>query len=138
MERMDTMIRWGAAVFGGLTSFLFGGWSSLLSALVLFVVIDYVTGMLAAGKEGKLSSQVGRWGIVRKVAIFLVVAVAYHVDRVLGDGTVIRDAVICFYLANELLSILENAGRLGLPVPSFIRRAAEVLREKANEAGRRE
>lgn len=136
MERMDMMIRWGAAVFGGLTSFLFGGWSSLLSALVLFVVIDYVTGMLAAGKEGKLSSQVGRWGIVRKVAIFLVVAVAYHVDRVLGDGTVIRDAVICFYLANELLSILENAGRLGLPVPSFIRQAAEVLREKANGAGR--
>lgn len=136
MERMDMMIRWGAAVFGGLTSFLFGGWSSLLSALVLFVVIDYVTGMLAASKEGKLSSQVGRWGIVRKVAIFLVVAVAYHIDRVLGDGTVIRDAVICFYLANELLSILENAGRLGLPVPSFIRQAAEVLREKANRAGR--
>lgn len=130
MERMDMMIRWGAAVIGGLTSFLFGGWSSLLGALVLFTAIDYVTGFLAAGKEGKLSSQVGRWGIARKVVMFLVVAVAYQLDQVLGDGTVLRDAVIFFYLANELLSILENAGRLGLPIPPIIRQAVEILRQK--------
>src|SRR5690606_20413472 len=100
------------AVGGAAASYLFGGWSALLSILLTFVVLDYVTGFLAAAKKGKLNSEVGLWGIAKKVAIFFVVAVAHLVDTALGDAHLFRDAAIFFYLANELLSITENTGRL--------------------------
>jgi len=98
--------------------------------LLTFVVLDYVTGFLAAAKEGKLNSEVGLWGIAKKVAIFFVVAVAHLVDTALGDAHLFRDAAIFFYLANELLSITENTGRLGVPIPAAIQRAVEILRGK--------
>lgn len=135
MERMDTMIRWGAAVFGGLTSFLFGGWSSLLTALLFFVAVDYVSGVLAAWKERQLSSQEGFWGIAKKVGVFVVIAVAHHLDQSFGTGDIMRDAAIWFYMANEALSILENLGRLGVPIPPMIQKGVKVLSEKANGQG---
>jgi toxin secretion/phage lysis holin len=119
------------AVGGAAASYLFGGWSSLLSILLTFVVLDYITGVVAAGKEGKLSSEVGLWGIPKKVAIFAIVAVAHLVDTALGDAHLFRDAAIFFYLANELLSITENLGRIGVPIPATIQRAVEVLRGKS-------
>jgi len=122
------------AVGGAAASYLFGGWSALLSVLLTFVVLDYVTGFLAAAKEGKLNSEVGLWGIAKKVAIFFVVAVAHLVDTALGDANLFRDAAIFFYLANELLSITENTGRLGVPIPTAIQRAVEVLRGKGERA----
>jgi len=122
------------AVGGAAASYLFGGWSALLSVLLTFVVLDYVTGFLAAAKEGKLNSEVGLWGIAKKVAIFFVVAVAHLVDTALGDAHLFRDAAIFFYLANELLSITENTGRLGVPIPTAIQRAVEVLRGKGERA----
>jgi len=119
------------AVSGAAASYLFGGWSSLLSILLTFVVLDYVTGFAAAAKEGRLNSEVGLWGIARKVAIFAVVAVAHLVDSALGDAHLFRDAAVFFYLANELLSITENLGRVGAPIPPAVQRAVEILRGKS-------
>lgn len=127
---MENVVKTVVAVGGATASFLFGGWSSLLSILLAFVVIDYLSGVVAAGKEGKLSSEVGLWGISKKVAIFGVVAVAHLIDTVLGDAHLFRDAAIFFYLANEVLSIIENAGRIGVPVPPVLEKAVAVLKSK--------
>ena len=127
---MDNIFKTIIAVGGAAASFLFGGWSSLLSILLAFVVMDYVSGVVAAAKEGKLSSEVGLWGIPKKVAIFAVVAIAHLVDSVLGDAHLFRDAAIFFYLANELLSVTENLGRIGVPVPSVVQKAVDVLRSR--------
>jgi len=128
---MENIVKTIIAVSGAAASFLFGGWSSLLSILLAFVVIDYVSGVAAAGKEGKLSSDVGLWGIARKVTIFVIVAVAHLVDQALGDAHLFRDAAIFFYLANEVLSIIENAGRIGVPVPPVLEKAVGVLNGKS-------
>lgn len=128
---MENIFKAIVAAGGAAASFLFGGWSSLLTILLVFVIFDYVTGVFAAGKEGKLNSEVGLWGIPKKVAIFGVVAVAHLVDTALGDAHLFRDAAIFFYLANELLSITENLGRIGVPIPPKIQQAVEVLRGKA-------
>lgn len=133
MERWDVIYRTTAAIGGATASYLFGGWSALLGVLLAFVVIDYLTGIMAAGTEGKLSSAVGLKGIAKKVCIFAMVAVAHLVDTALGDAHIVRDATIFFYLANELLSIIENSGRIGLPVPEPIQRAVEVLRSKGGD-----
>ena len=117
------------AIGGGTASYLFGGWSSLLEILLAFVIIDYITGFVAAGIEGKLASEVGLKGIAKKVFIFVMVAVAHLADQAAGTQ-IIRDAAIFFYLANELLSIIENSGRIGLPVPPIISHAVEILKGK--------
>ncbi|WP_010278764.1 phage holin family protein [Paenibacillus senegalensis] len=130
---MEQFIKTTIAVGGSAASFLFGGWSSLLSILVVFVAIDYVSGVAAAAKEGKLNSEVGMWGIAKKVSIFAIVAVAHLIDTALGDAHLFRDAAIFFYLANELLSVLENAGRLGVSLPPALKQAVEVLRRKSGE-----
>ena len=118
------------AACGAVVSYLFGGWNALLGVLLAFVVADYATGVLAAAVEGRLSSAVGMRGIARKVMIFVIVAMAHLADTVLGDGHMIRDAACFWYLANELLSIIENAGRIGVPIPPAISRAVEILRGK--------
>ena len=118
--------------FGGAcTSYFFGGWSALLGVLLTFVVIDYVTGVLASAVEGRLSSSVGLKGIAKKVFIFVMVAVAHLVDQSLTTSHFFRDATIFFYLANELISIIENSGRVGLPVPDILKQAIEVLKGKS-------
>ncbi|WP_238594750.1 phage holin family protein, partial [Caenibacillus caldisaponilyticus] len=116
------------AVGGAAASYLFGGWSSLLSILLTFVIIDYISGFAAAAIAGKLNSEVGLVGIAKKVGIFAIVAVAHLVDSVLGDSHMLRDGAIFFYLANEALSIIENAGRIGLPIPDRLKNAVEVLK----------
>jgi len=125
------------ALGGGAASYLFGGWSSLLGILVAFVVIDYISGVVAAGIEGKLASNVGLRGIAKKVFIFVIVAVAYLADQAAGTS-IIRDAAIFFYLANELLSIIENSGRIGLPVPPMISQAVEILQGKSKGSVKKE
>jgi toxin secretion/phage lysis holin len=131
---MENLFKTAIAVGGAAASYLFGGWSTLLGVLLTFVVIDYVSGVIAAGAEGKLKSKVGLIGIARKVFIFAMVAIAHLVDSALGDQHVLRDATIFFYLANELLSIIENAGRVGLPVPAPIQKAVEVLKGKSDQS----
>jgi len=120
------------AVIGVAASYLFGGWDKLIIALVVFVALDYLSGIAAAAYQGKLSSQVGLKGIAKKMFIFIVVALGHVVDQTLGNTTtLIRDAVIYFYLANELISILENGGKLNAPIPPIITQAIEVLKGKA-------
>ncbi|GAA0302264.1 toxin secretion/phage lysis holin [Gracilibacillus halotolerans] len=131
---MDKVIQGIVGIGGAITSFLFGGWPALLNILLAFVVIDYITGLIASGIQGKLSSQVGWKGIAKKVVIFLIVGVAHLVDVALGGQTnMFRDTVIFFYLANELLSIIENAGRIGIPIPRILMNAVEALKGKGNK-----
>lgn len=130
---MDNVYRAILPTLSILAGFLFGGWSPLLSILMAFIVFDYISGVVAAGYEGKLSSRIGGWGIARKVMILAIVAVAHLVDTALGDAHLFRDAAIFFYLSNELLSLLENAGRLGAPIPPVLQKAIAVLRGKSGE-----
>jgi len=120
------------AVGGSLVTYLLGGWSTLIQILVAFVVIDYVTGVLAAASEGKLNSEIGMKGIAKKVFIFIFVALGNLADTALDmQGNLLRNAVIYFYLANELLSIIENAGRMGIPVPGILEKAVEIFNSKS-------
>jgi toxin secretion/phage lysis holin len=110
---------------------LFGEWNSLLTILLIAVILDYFTGMIASGIEGKLSSKSGLKGIGRKVLIFALVTVAHLIDTILTNQHFIRNATIIFYLCNEMISIIENVGRAGVPVPEFLRKAVEVLKKKS-------
>lgn len=130
---LEHIYKYGSVLFGGAVGYLWGGWSQLLSILLTFVVIDYITGILAAGKEGKISSSVGFKSIPKKIMIFLLVAVGHLIDGAMGDNHMFRDAVIFFFLSNELISILENAGRIGVPIPSVLSKAVEVLKGKGED-----
>ncbi|MED4971364.1 phage holin family protein [Parageobacillus toebii] len=130
MERFEIVYKAGAAAIGAVVGFLFGGWSILLGILLAFAIIDYVTGFLASAVEGKLSSRVGFRGIMKKLMIFVMVAVGHLVDIAIGTNHMFRDATIFFYCANELVSILENAGRIGVPVPEKLQSAIEILKGK--------
>jgi toxin secretion/phage lysis holin len=130
---MESVFKMLIAFGGAAASFLFGGWSALLGTLLAFVIIDYITGMIAGALEGKLNSQVGFRGIAKKVAIFFIVSVAHMVDVSLGDNHLFRDAAIFFYIANELLSITENAGKIGIPIPDKLLNAVEVLRGRSEK-----
>jgi toxin secretion/phage lysis holin len=127
------MLKYIAAIGGSLITYLFGGWSALIQILVAFVVIDYITGVLAAAVSGKLNSNIGLRGIAKKVFIFVIVACGHLVDNAMGIQDMVRDAAIYFYIANELLSILENAGEIGLPVPDVLKNAIERLKGKEQD-----
>ena len=117
---------------GGWLGYLLGGCDGLLYALIAFVVIDYITGVMCAIINRELSSAVGFKGIFRKVLIFLLVGIANIIDvQVIGTGAVLRTAVIFFYISNEGVSLLENAGHLGLPIPEKIKTVLEQLHDRA-------
>ena len=131
MEHVSNWIKGICAVIGGVLSWLFGDLSGMFYALVAFVVIDYITGVIAAAVQQELNSTIGFKGIAKKVFIFLIVGLAHIIDAyVLGDGDVIRTAAIFFYLSNEGLSIIENSVRIGLPVPKTLKDALERLSEE--------
>ena len=116
---------------GGWLGYFLGGWDGLLYALIAFVVIDYLTGVMCAINDKTLSSEVGFKGICRKVLIFLLVGIAHILDvNVIGSGGVLRTAVIFFYISNEGLSLVENSVHLGLPVPESLRRVLEELHDR--------
>ena len=117
---------------GGWLGYFLGGCDGLLYALIAFVVIDYITGVMCAIINKQLSSEVGFKGIFRKVLIFLLVGSANIIDvQVIGTGAVLRTAVIFFYISNEGVSLLENAGHLGLPIPEKIKTVLEQLHDRA-------
>ncbi len=119
---------------GGWLGWVLGGWDGFLYALVTFVLTDYLTGLMAAAVEKKLSSEIGFKGIFRKVLIFMLVGIGHILDtRVIGDGSVLRTAVIFFYISNEGISIIENAGRIGLPIPQKLKAILEQLKTKGDE-----
>lgn len=117
---------------GGWLGYFLGGCDGLLIALVVFAVVDYITGVMCAVADKKLNSEVGFKGICRKVLIFLLVGIANILDvQVIGTGSVLRTAVIFFYLSNEGVSLLENAAHLGLPVPEKLKEVLEQLHERS-------
>ena len=119
---------------GGWLGYFLGGFDGLLYALLAFVVLDYITGVMCAIADKTLSSNVGFKGICRKVLIFLLVGVANVLDvHVIGTGSVLRTAVIFFYISNEGVSLTENAAHLGLPVPEKLKAVLEQLHNREEE-----
>lgn len=136
MKQLISTLQYAFAGIGGVMGWLFGGLDGFLYALLAFVVIDYLTGVLAAIYERKLSSEVGFKGIAKKVVIFCLVALGNIIDvQIIGEGSVIRTAIIFFYISNEGISIVENAGRLGLPVPQKLKDVLEQLKTDKTEGG---
>lgn len=130
MKQIITNIQIAFAALGGFLGYWLGGLDGFLIALLAFVAIDYLTGVMVAIVQKKLSSEVGFRGICKKVLIFALVAVGHIIDtQLLKDGSVIRTAVIFFYLSNEGISILENASIIGLPVPDKLKSVLEQLKE---------
>lgn len=134
MKEFWSMVQLVFSGVGGWLGYFLGGCDGLLYALLAFVVIDYITGVMCAVIEKKLSSEVGFKGICRKVLIFLLVGIANVLDvNVIGTGSVLRTAVIFFYISNEGVSLLENAAHLGLPVPDKMKAVLEQLHNKGEE-----
>ena len=126
------------AAIGGWLGWFLGGYDGFLYALIAFVVIDYILGVMCAIIEKHLSSDVGARGIFKKVVIFSLVCVAHIIDQnIIGDGSAIRTAVIFFYLSNEGISIIENATRLGLPIPKKLVDVLEQLKSGGDKDGTR-
>ncbi len=121
---------------GGWLGYFLGGYDGLLYALVVFMIADYITGVMCAAADKKLSSEVGFKGICRKVLILMLVGIANLLDvQVIGTGAVLRTAVIFFYLSNEGVSLLENAAHLGLPIPEKLKEILAQLHDRAERDG---
>ncbi len=134
MKEFRSMVQIVFAGIGGWLGYFLGGCDGLVLALLLFVVMDYITGIMCAVADKKLSSEVGFKGICRKVLIFMLVGIANILDvQVIGTGSVLRTAVIFFYLSNEGISLLENAAHLGLPIPEKLKLVLEQLHERSEE-----
>ena len=119
---------------GGWLGWFLGGCDGLLYALIAVVVIDYITGVMRAIADKTLSSEVGFKGICRKVLIFLLVGIAHTLDvNIIGSGSVLRTAAVFFYISNEGVSIMENAGHLGLPIPGKLMEVLEQLHDRAEK-----
>ena len=136
MKEFWNTIQLAFAAVGGWLGYFLGGCDGLLYALIAFVAIDYITGVMCAISDKTLSSEVGFRGICRKVLIFLLVGIGHIVDaQVIGNGGVMRTAVIFFYLSNEGVSLIENAAHLGLPVPDKLKAVLEQLHDRAEKGG---
>ena len=122
------------AAVGGWLGYFLGGCDGLVYALILFVAADYVTGVMCAAVDKRLSSEIGFKGICKKVLIFVLVGLANILDvQIIGTGCVLRTAVIFFYISNEGVSLLENAAHLGLPVPEKLKNILQQLHNRAEE-----
>ena len=122
------------SVIGGWIGYFVGGVDGLLTALVIFMAADYITGIMCAVADKKLSSSIGFKGIFKKVLIVMLVGIAHIVDiHVVGTGEALRSAVICFYLSNEGISLLENAAHLGLPIPEKMKSILAQLHNRIDD-----
>ena len=132
MKEFWSMVQMIFTGIGGWLGYFLGGCDGLILALLLFVVADYITGIMCAIADKKLSSEVGFKGICRKVAIFCLVGIGHVLDtRIIGNGSVLRTAVIFFYLSNEGISIIENVAIIGLPVPKKLKDVLAQLHDDA-------
>ena len=130
----------GVGIIGSAIAELYGGWTQGMTTLVILMIIDYIMGILVAGvfgaskksEDGKLESRAGWKGLVRKGVTLLIVLVATRIDLML-ESNFVRDAAVIGFAANELLSIVENAGLMGIPMPTVVTNAIEVLQKKATE-----
>ena len=131
MRSIWTGIQIAFSAIGGFIGWFLGGFDGFLYALIAFAVIDYITGVMCAISDKKLSSEVGFKGICRKVLVFVLVGIGNLVDvYVLGEAGVLRTAVIFFYLSNEGVSLLENSAHLGLPIPQKLKSVLEQLHNR--------
>jgi toxin secretion/phage lysis holin len=134
MKEIWSWIQTAFTVLGGLLGWFLGGFDGFLYALVALMVADYITGVMCAIVEKKLSSEIGFKGIFKKVLIFVLVGIGQMIDtNLIGDGSVLRTAIIFFYCSNEGVSMLENAGRLGLPIPEKLK---DILVQLHNKGGK--
>ncbi|MDR0396742.1 MAG: phage holin family protein [Oscillospiraceae bacterium] len=136
MKEVWVWIQAAFAGIGGVVGWYLGGLDGFLYALIAFVAVDYITGVLRSIVEKKLSSRIGARGITKKVALFLVVGIGHLIDAYLisGTGAPLRTAVIFFYIANEGISLLENATAIGLPVPEKLKDVLAQLHGKDGDA----
>lgn len=134
MKEFWNIIQVALAAVGGWLGYFLGGCDGLLYALIAFVVIDYITGVMCAIYDKNLSSSVGFKGICKKVLIFLMVGIGHILDtKVIGTGSVLRTAFIFFYISDEGISLIENAAHLGLPIPQKLRDVLEQLHNRAEK-----
>ena len=132
-------IQMAVAAISGWLGYFLGGMDGLMIALIIFMILDYITGLMCAVIDKKLSSAVGFKGICKKVLILILVGVANVVDiHIVGTGSALRSAVICFYLSNEGLSLLENAAHLGLPIPEKLKSVLAQLHGREDETENKE
>ena len=138
IDRCEALVwlKYTVVTIGGMLTGLLGGWDTMLQILVLFVVLDYITGLLAAYFEKRLDSNTGFKGIARKVLLFIPIAVGYGLDNLIGQE-VFRSLAIWFYLANEGLSLLENLAKCGVPIPDALRDALQQLKERGESTNDR-
>lgn len=137
---MKNVINTVIGILGGFIASLFGGWDAAIVTLIIFMAVDYITGLIVAGvfhaskksENGALESRAGWKGLCRKGVTLLIVLVATRLDMAVGT-TYIRDAVVIAFVANEALSIIENAGLMGIPIPGIIRKMIDVLRKEAEK-----
>lgn len=131
MKNMYNILQILFTALGGYLGWFVGGLDGFMYALLAFVIIDYITGLMVAVLEKKVSSEVGFRGIFKKVLIFVLVGIGNTIDvYLIKNGSAIRTAVIFFYLSNEGISILENTGKIGLPIPEKLKKALEQLNEE--------
>lgn len=134
MNKAISIIKTVVVAFGAAVGAFIGRADGLLIALITFAVVDYITGVVSAAVNHKLDSNVGFKGIARKMFMFVLVGVGNVIDVNALNGTaVLRSAIICFYIANEAISIVENAGELGLPIPNKLKKLLEQLKDKNDE-----
>lgn len=132
MSKVDIKVAVGEV--GAVLGFFIGGVDGIMKALIIFAVVDYITGVAAAAIEHRLNSEIGFKGITKKLLLFCIVGVAHILDLyVIGSGAVCRSAVVLFYIANEGLSIIENSARCGLPIPSKLKLILEQLKEEKKD-----
>lgn len=134
MKQIVTAMQYVFAGIGGFMGYFLGGFDGFIYALVVFVVVDYLTGVMAAVIKKEVSSEVGFKGICKKVTIFCLVGIGHILDtQIIQAGSVLRTAVIFFYLSNEGISIIENIAIIGLPVPQKLKDVLEQLKSKGDE-----
>lgn len=137
---MKNAICTAVGIGGSLVASLFGGWTASLTTLLIFMGIDYLSGLIVAGvfhnspktETGALESRAGLKGLIRKFSMLLFVLIGHRLDVAVGT-TYIRDAICIAFMANELLSIVENAGLMGVPIPAVITNAIDILKKKSDE-----
>ena len=130
----NQQVRCELQIIGGWLGYFLGGVDGLMIALIVFMVLDYITGLMCAVIDKKLSSAVGFKGICKKVLIVMLVGVAHIADvHIVGTGSALRSAVVCFYLSNEGLSLLENAAHIGLPIPEKMKDVLAQLHGRTND-----
>lgn len=137
MNQISLGVKSFIVMLGSFCGYFLGGWDVVLIALTILTVIDYITGIIAAAYNGELKSKIGFRGIAKKVVLFLLVGVAVQLDLIFGSNSAIREATIFFFSGNELLSILENAGRMGIKLPDTLTSAVEILNGQKRQMKRK-